>query len=211
MIRRLLGYEQDLAGRWRKGSWMATVSGGRFYPLDPRADEVHVDDLVSGISGAGRYANQTRDRYTVGEHSVIVSLVCEEMARARGWPEWLVLLVAREGLLHDASEAWIGDVVRPLKYTFAMRGYRRAEAKIMACVFERFGVTPTAMTSALVKLVDDEILHDEIDQLMVDPHMFSAYHTFRGVGATIEAMPHQQAAHVFARRFADLFPEEAMP
>lgn len=200
--------ELDDHGRARRGTWLGTISGGKFWPLDPRADEVEYDDLCVGLARQCRYNGQCVEYYGVAEHCVIVSIYVERLARERGWCEREVLDAAREALLHDASEAWIGDMVRPVKHQRVMRGFRRMENRIQRAVFERFDVHPTWLTSAIVKEVDDRVIVDEIEALMFDPSLYLARHAkVEGLGADIAALPWEKAADVFTQRFTELFPE----
>lgn len=90
----------------RIGDWMITFTGRRFWPLDPRVDEVSFLDIAHGLSLICRYGGHTRCFYSVAEH-------CVHLA------QWFVGLGdrarARHALLHDGSEAYIGDIIRPLK------------------------------------------------------------------------------------------------
>lgn len=81
---------------------MQTWSGRAFYPLDPRADDIHIEDIAAHLSKLCRYVGATRFFYSVAKHCVLVShLVPREMAL------W--------GLMHDAAEAYTGDLSRPMK------------------------------------------------------------------------------------------------
>jgi hypothetical protein len=203
-----LARERDDLGRPRRGTWMMTWSGVRFWPLDPLADEVEYDDICIGTARECRYGNHCREFYSVAEHEVIVSLYAERFARERGWSEDDVLLAAREGLIHDSGEAYIGDMIRPIKHQPVMRGFRRAEKLIQRQVFIRFGVEPTSASSALVKEIDNRVLVDEIEALMLHPDMYLERHaSVPGLGAEIAAMPWQQAAAAYSQRFAELWPE----
>lgn len=202
--------ELDDQGRRRRGTWMQTYSGAKWWPMDPHHDEVHYDDLVIGLARECRFGGQIHENghYAVAEHCVIVSRYAEREAHARGWAADEVTDVAREALLHDGSEAFIRDIVRPVKHLPCMRGYRRMEKRIQHAIFEHFGVEPTKQTTALVKEIDDRVLVDEIEALMYDPSMYLERHAqVEGLGAEIAALPWQQAADVFGQRFAELFPE----
>lgn len=203
-------YARDDHGRWRKGDWCQSYSGARVWPLDPRADEVHYDDVCIGLARECRYGNQCREFYSVAEHSVLVSIYAEKFAE-RHWELGVdPLLAAREGLLHDAPEAYLGDIPRPFKHKRVMRGYRSLETKWDRAIMERFGVQPTQASSAIVKSMDKRILIDEIDQLMFDPDMWQRpvrYPGVIGLGADIAAMEWPQAAAAFSQRFAELFPD----
>lgn len=210
MFERLRNLQRDEHGRWRRGSWQQAASGQMYWALDPREDEIHVQDICAGICREGRYANQTRIPYFVGEHSVIVSLACEQIAIQRNWDPGDVLIVAREGLMHDASEAYIGDVPRPIKRQRIMRGYGKVEAKWEKCIYSRFGITPTPESTALVKEVDTRIVLDEIEALMRDPEMWvrmNRYPDVTPLGVEIVGVPWEQAAYEFTGRFKELWPD----
>ncbi|MDI1288693.1 MAG: hypothetical protein PSX37_01920 [bacterium] len=96
----------------RIGDWMNTFTGQKFYPLDPRADEVHAPDIAKALSQICRYGGHTSQHYSVAEHCVLMSLAVA--------PEHALF-----ALLHDATEAYVGDMVRPLKQ--ALPEYRAIE------------------------------------------------------------------------------------
>ena len=81
----------------RIGDWMQTYTGERFWPLDPRIEDIHIRDISMALGKLCRYGGHTIFFYSVAEHSVLVSeYVPEEYAL------W--------GLLHDASEAYLSDI-----------------------------------------------------------------------------------------------------
>ncbi len=205
-----LGWERDDQGRYRKGTWSQGYSGSRFWCLDPFIQEIHYDDICIGLAREPRYRGQTRELLPVAEHSVIVSLYCEKLARERGWTQQEILAVAREGLLHDAPEAYLGDISRPLKRTRVMRGYRKLEAKWELVIFEKFGIHPTKKSRALVKEVDNRVVLDEIEALFIDPDMWPRSGRYVGLeplGAEIAAMKWEHAAEAFSQRFLELYPD----
>lgn len=112
---------------FRRGDWIQTFTGKRFYPCDPRPEEVDPVDICHALACVSRFTGHTREPYSVAQHSVMVSKLCDEEDRL-----W--------GLLHDASEAYIADVARPLKRESVMEGYRDMERRIMAAVCLRFGL-----------------------------------------------------------------------
>lgn len=128
----------------RIGDWMQTYSGRRFWPLDPRPHEIHIVDIAHALSRQCRYAGHCLDFYSVAEHSVILS-------------RYVSAPNALWALLHDASEAYLVDIPRPLKPY--LTGYREAEDRVMAAVCERFGLPP-AMPDE-VHAADNRIIGDE--------------------------------------------------
>jgi hypothetical protein len=135
-----------------RGDWMQTVTGPQFWPMDPRSHEVFIEDIAHGLSMICRFGGHCRRFYSVAEHSVLI-------ARAAA-PEHKLW-----ALLHDASEAYIGDQIRPLKKHLA--GYREAEQKIMRAICVRFGLHLDLPAS--VKALDLSLLMDERDQAMAQP------------------------------------------
>lgn len=135
----------------RVGHFMQTVSGKAFWPLDPRADEVDIEDIAHALSMMCRFGGHILDFYSVAEHSVRVS---EAIAEVGGTIEEQFF-----GLLHDAAEAYIGDMVWPLKQAPEVRGYKDVEKRVEAAIAERFGLAPEM--PAIVKHFDIVMLATE--------------------------------------------------
>lgn len=132
----------DKAGRF--GDWMLTYSGQVFYPLDPRADEINPLDIAHALSMICRFGGHTCSFYSVAEHCVLMS--------HRVAPEH-----ALWALLHDATEAYMGDMIRPLKRY--MPEYVTAEERLMRVICDRFQLPYDC--PAEVKEADTRILVDE--------------------------------------------------
>ena len=135
----------------RKGRFHQTAMGREFWPLDPRADEVHFDDIAWALSMQVRFGGHVKGPYTVAQHSVLVSDVVEKL---RG-----TLDEQRAGLLHDASEAYCVDVPRPIKPHLI--GYKEIEIGIQKAIGERFGVDAGLFESKLIKIADNVVLATE--------------------------------------------------
>lgn len=136
----------------RRGDWIQTFRGGQFWPLDPRFDEVFIEDIAHALSMQCRFTGHCLRFYSVAEHSVFVSYaVPQEFAL------W--------GLLHDASEAYLVDLARPVKRSVV--GYAEAEDVVMRVICERFGLS-TQMPAA-VKRADEAVLATEMAQNMAPP------------------------------------------
>jgi hypothetical protein len=134
----------------RVGDWIQTFSGGQFWPLDPRADEVLLVDIAHQLAKVCRFGGATLDFYSVAEHSLrVADLVPPELRL--------------QALLHDAAEAYCGDVVRPLKRNLV--GFDEVEARIARVIGERFGVDLVTL-HPLVKQADNEMLAVECRDLL---------------------------------------------
>jgi uncharacterized protein len=181
--------EQTVPGR--KGAWMGTWSGARFWPLDPHPRDFHLGDIAHHLSMTCRYGGAVQRFYSVAEHSVLVSLFVA--------PEY-----AKEALLHDASEAYVGDLIRPLKHQPELKAFRDAEDRIYPMVMAAFNVTSTPESRAAISEVDNRIVVDETQALMRSPEKY-ADPVGRALGATIRALDPQAAKSLFLSRYLELF------
>ncbi len=151
----------------RVGGWICTSRGVAFHPLDPRPEDVHVEDIAHALGNQCRFSGHVSDFYSVGEHSWRVSFLVEAMFFAR--PETSVGEVARAalvGLLHDASEAYMVDLPRPLKLLPEFEAYRVHEANLQGMIYRSFGLAPDETVEAAVHLADNILLATEKRDLM---------------------------------------------
>lgn len=170
----------------RKGDWMQTPSGGMFWPLDPRPDEVHIGDIAHSLSNMCRYGGCCNSFYSVAEHSVYVSYqVPEEHALT--------------ALMHDATEAYCVDVPRPIKRHLA--GYHDIELRLWAAIAQRFGL-PAQMPDC-VKDADNAVLLAEKQQIMLpSPAPWSV--PGEPADVFIACLSPSSARLMFLRRFNEL-------
>jgi 5'-deoxynucleotidase YfbR-like HD superfamily hydrolase len=136
----------------RKGDWIQTANGRAFWPLDPRVEDVHLDDIAYALSNQCRFSGHCRPAYSVAEHSVRASMIVP--------PD-----DALWALMHDASEAFLVDVPRPIKPFLV--GYKEIETTVMRVICERFGLIGEMPES--VKRTDEILLATEARDLMQRP------------------------------------------
>lgn len=134
---------------WTRGDWMQLYTGVRFYPMDPRAEEINPDDIGHALSLLCRYGGHVDRFYSVAEHCVLMS-------------QWVPPEDALAALLHDATEAYVCDVPRPLKRYLG--GYAQIELEVWRAITARFRVSDRLPAS--VKEADDRILLTERNALM---------------------------------------------
>lgn len=132
-------------------TYIYTVSGVKFYPLDPKVEDIHLADIAHALAHICRFTGHVKEFYSVAEHSWRASLVAPF--------EYLALPL----LLHDASEAYLCDVSRPVKHAQGMDFYRQAEAQLMRAIAQRFGVE---FSDPLIHEVDNRMLMTERRDLM---------------------------------------------
>lgn len=129
--------------------WIETYTGKKFFPLDPRPDDVCIEDIAHSLAMQCRFNGHCKTFYSVAEHSVLVS----KMLSTTGYGRTTQLY----GLLHDAAEAYICDLPRPLKNLIG--SYRPVEKKIQSTVWEAFNLpAPTEDDYAAVKNKDNLLL-----------------------------------------------------
>jgi 5'-deoxynucleotidase YfbR-like HD superfamily hydrolase len=125
-----------------EGVRIQTHSGRMVDPLKITAADVELDDVAQSLSHLCRFTGHTSAFYSVAEHSVICSCVAPKLLPADERFAPLAGFVARLGLLHDAHEAYLGDIATPLKRFFP--GLDDVKARVDAAIFERFGLATTA-------------------------------------------------------------------
>lgn len=172
------------------GSTIMLQSGEWFDILDPRGSAFTIEDIAHGLANTCRYAGQCKEFYSVAEHSLHVSTTCTT--------------APFEALMHDAAEAFIGDVTRPLKQL--LPEYKAIEHDIEQAVFERFGLP--AKLPAEVKQADLRVLAAEQAQIMA-PSTSDWAKTSNVYPATIrvEFMNPRAARKAFLKRYAELAAE----
>lgn len=143
-------YEARVNGD-RKGDWMPVFTGGRFWPQDPRPDDVRVEDIAHALARINRFNGHTRVSYSVAQHSVMVMDLL---------PDELKLF----GLLHDASECYLGDVITPVK-RLIRPFYEPLEEAVMLAVADAYGFTMGEREKAEVKVADMRLLATEVRDL----------------------------------------------
>lgn len=187
------------ADSWRRGQWMQTATGRAFYPLDPRPEDICIQDIAAGLSRQCRYAGQLRDdvgHYSIAEHSVCLA----RHFYARG-----ETALARWALMHDAAE-FCGELIRPIKG--AVPQYREIEARIMGVICARFGLPRDEPRE--VKYADLRILLDEREAVMSRPPAAWDVDELDPLGAVIVCYPARMARFAFLYWFGRLFPEEPL-
>lgn len=106
-------------------SCITTASGKFFDILKPEEYDFDIEEIATALSNLCRYTGHVNRFYSVAEHSVLVSRIV---------PDKLALA----GLLHDASEAYLGDVSSPLKKL--LPEYRAIEERVHNAIATKFGL-----------------------------------------------------------------------
>lgn len=125
-------------------TWIVTYTGREVDLVEPRPDQICLDDIAHSLSHTCRFAGHTKRFYSVAEHSLHVARLCPTLP----------------ALLHDAAEAYIGDVTRPLKHLLGER-IAHIERRMQIAIACRFGFAAHELWSDEVKAADDILLWTE--------------------------------------------------
>jgi hypothetical protein len=170
----------------RNGDWMQTYSGRQFWPVDPHPDDIDILDIAHALSMQCRYGGHSKRFYSVAEHSTIMARVATVARRA--------------ALLHDASEAYLVDIPRPIKPYLA--NYKELERRLNECIAKKFGVA-YPWPQEVIDL-DNRILADEQKQLMGPPPADWCL-TLPPLGVKIVGLEPTLAKREFMEKFNELF------
>lgn len=167
-----------------------TFSGRMVDVFNFTPDDVDVTDIAHALSQTCRYGGHACEFYSVAQHSVLLSQVV---------PPYL----AKCALLHDAAEAYIGDVPRPIKHRMPV--FVELDDKMTAIILKKFGVDPSQMEE--LKQYDLRICIDEMNQLMpVGPDTYIPEEVLgEPLGVEIWSEGPFTAESEFLTRFKELF------
>lgn len=165
--------------------WLNTFSGKKIYPLNPNPEHISIEDIAHSLSHQCRFTGHTRDFYSIAQHCVLVSYVCNHEN-------------ALYGLLHDASEYILVDIPSPLKRSKEFNFYRDIERKVQAIIYNKFGLYDEE--PADVKKADALLLATEARDLLNSIHPDWTMKT-EPLPFKIEALGPKEAEKLFLNRF----------
>lgn len=175
----------------RKGDWAQIYSGKKFWTLDPKPEEVDINDIAHSLALQCRFNGHTNSFYSIAQHSVLVSKIVNPKQ-------------AFAGLFHDASEAYTGDLISPLK-RFLPPVFKEIEKRIESAIFQHFNINEEEVDHKEIKRADKISLFTEMRDLMKKPpekwgdeDLFEPHHE-----KIIPLMPNE-AKELFLKRFEEL-------
>lgn len=152
----------------RKKLPLYTICGSQVDMNNFNAKGVTIEQIATGLGNTCRYNGQVRKFYSVAEHSILLSQYFKE----QGHPQRMQIFA----LMHDASEAFIGDIVYHLKAE--MPGFKEIEERIINEILPEFGIFPSEEEEELLHVADRCICIDEMYHLCaaIDPILFTNGH-----------------------------------
>lgn len=163
-------------------TWIQTYTGKQFWPLNPKIEDINIFDIAHALSMNCRFNGHCKRFYSVAEHSVLVSLYCDNEL---------------DGLMHDASEAYLPDIARPIKNYF--QDFKLTEKQLLKRIYKRYNIISNAQT----KEIDVRILLDEKNQIMSNsPDDWGIDN--KPLGVQIRCWLPTQAKDEFLKRFMEL-------
>lgn len=122
---------------------LTTYFGNKVNLLDPDPETIDIKDIAWALSNLCRFVGHIKEFYSVAQHSLLVSEMSD---------------YSLEGLLHDATEAYLGDISSPLK--IALPDYKKIEANFHRVISEKFDLIPFIPND--VHIADKKIVLEEI-------------------------------------------------
>lgn len=137
--------------------YIITYSKKQVNPLQPKKEDIVIEDIAHALSLLSRANGHSKTFYSVAQHCIN----CANEANARGHNKRIQLAC----LLHDGSEAYIGDVTRPFKKHLTY--YLEIEAVLEKLIWEVFGLKDITLEERKqIFSVDDDVLFYEFIHLM---------------------------------------------
>jgi uncharacterized protein len=175
--------------------FIQTVSGRRINPFAPDPTAIDIGDIAHALANHCRFGGHSRRFYSVAQHSCVVADVTAGRGVDRGAVLW--------ALLHDAAEAYLGDLPHPVKHNSELgRIYRHAEKGLQQAILKRFRLPLTA--PPVVAVVDRAVLAAERRVLMVAAWDWPELEGVEVAEVTIEPWQPEQAAREFLERYERL-------
>lgn len=133
-------------------TFIQTYTGRKYDFLDPQIDQICIQDIAHALCQVPRFGGHCKEFYSVAKHSMLVALLVPNKFKL-------------EALLHDATEAYMGDMVNPLKNLIPQ--YRELEQKCHNAIANKFDIPYTI--SEEVKDADRHALYLESKYLLDNP------------------------------------------
>lgn len=175
-----------------QNNWIQTYTGEKFYPTDPDSEEVCIYDIAHALANTCRFNGHSEIFYSVAHHCVLGSYHCDDPL---GF------------LLHDAAEAYLVDLPRPIKSCFPM--FAKLENRLLEAIAEKFNLEFPFSDS--VHVTDNRMLQTERKFLLGPaPAMWKLSDDFPAYDIEIGRWTPAFAERRFLERFEELTGQNAI-
>src|ERR687888_181496 len=176
------------------GPYLQTVPGRWVNPFDPDPEQLDPDDIARALANQCRFGGHCRVFYSVAQHSVIVS----ELVEQRGGEIEDVFAA----LMHDAAEAYLGDMPHPLKHRSPLgAAFKEAEEHLERAIRERFAIKRDVPQ---IKPADRALLATERRAFSAETWHWPELEGVEALDLELTAWSPDEAAQAFGERFAEL-------
>lgn len=164
------------------------LQSGEFYSYtNPEKNIITIEDIALSLSNICRFGGQVKEHYSVAQHSVYVSYAIEEQ-------------YAMDGLMHDAAEAFLGDIPTPFKNLLS--DYKIFETQHEADIFARFGLDYPMVDA--VKVADKAVFCAEVRDMKPKHTHWDGYCNIIPFEDKIIPWSNKVAYRMFLDRFFEL-------
>lgn len=185
-----------------------TFTGKLVNVADPDPETIDIFDIAHHLALMTRFNGACREHYSIAQHSILCASRAGDFHYPRPREEELALAL----LMHDAAEAYVGDIVRTIKHE--VPDFAVFENKLMDAINERFDLPRVAEIPAfkrMVKEVDNRMLVTEKQQLMVKAIRWPIESMFAPYEIEIEVWQPRAAEMLFLSCFSRFRPDEVTP
>jgi 5'-deoxynucleotidase YfbR-like HD superfamily hydrolase len=171
--------------------WVWTHSGKQFSYNYTQPEQICIEDIAAALSKTCRYSGHLKIPYPVSDHCC--NLVEYEESQGVDNPHYLLGV-----LLHDAAEAYLGDIPAPAKKL--LPDFKKLEKEIFGHIATKFGVPNDEEFHRHLDYIDKNIVRDEAEALFLVKPTWVKDYTFLGAEITV-SKNHEQAR----KRYLELF------
>lgn len=173
------------------------LRSGRYFDFaDPQPHQFVLTDIAGGLAKACRFSNQAPRFYSVAEHSIL----CRQVAEMHGCPRNVIRAV----LMHDAAEAFTGDITKPLKVMLG-EAFTEIERRIEDCIATKYDLD---FSDPVIKDIDRAMLLFERQELWVQDYVeWAGQHdvkNFRAMPDKLRFLAHDRAEIAFIHAATEL-------
>jgi len=170
---------------------IVTFKGEHFTPLEPDINQIHIEDIAHSLSLLCRANGHIDYFFSIAQHSIN----CAAEAKARGYTARVQLAC----LLHDASEAYISDITRPVKYY--LTEYKVIEKRLQEIIYTKYlGAALPEDEYNLMNQIDNDMLICELNVLMKNKKVYDKIPSLKSTPA-LELKTHGETETEFLKQY----------